>query len=230
MNIISPIDWLVYVLSRSMKQMALRNLEKLGLTGERPRDRIRPWDHQQFIMTAARVYPRTILDRERLYILLECVTAVSSLPGDVVEFGVYKGGSAFLIAEQLREMKSSKMLHLCDTFTGMPETDSKYDLHRKGDFADTSLDSVKSFLACFDNVCFHPGLFADTFSEISDKSFCFAHVDADIYSSVYQCCEFLYPRMVPGGSYCLMIMDSSHVQERRRQLTRSFPRGLRALS
>ena len=46
---------------------------------------------------------------------------------------------------------------------------------------------------------FLKGLFEKTFLEISDKKFCFAHVDADSYVSVKQCIEFLKDRMYSKG-------------------------------
>ena len=35
-------------------------------------------------------------------------------------------------------------------------------------------------------------------------SYCFVHVDADIYRSVCDCCAFFYPRLVQGG---MMLFD-----------------------
>jgi len=38
-----------------------------------------------------------------------------------------------------------------------------------------------------------------TFAEREKARIAFAHVDVDIYRSVLDCCEFIYPRLVQGG-------------------------------
>jgi len=97
-----------------------------------------------------------------------------------------------------------KSVHLFDTFSGMPAETRGIDFHKKGDFADTSLDSVKTFLNDCSSVIFHPGFFPDTAAAIKDKKFCLVYIDVDIYQSVKDCLEFFYHRMVPGG---VMLFD-----------------------
>lgn len=122
-------------------------------------------------------------------------------PGDVAEVGVYRGGSAGLLARLLPD----RTLHLFDTFVGTPAIVHELDNHHKaGDFADTSLGEVKAFLADHAHVRFHPGLFPETAQALTDYRFILVHVDCDLYRSVRACCEFFYPRMVPGG---VMVFD-----------------------
>jgi len=115
--------------------------------------------------------------------------------------GVYKGGSAGAMAWALRKMGIERTIHLCDTFEGMPKT-LDWEFHEEHDFGDTSLavvtSKLDSLVADFP-AQFHKGLFSDTLPEISDRRFCFAHIDADLYESVKQACEFVYPRMARGG-------------------------------
>ena len=54
-------------------------------------------------------------------------------------------------------------------------------------------------LSFIDRIDFHAGCFPDTATGLGDKRFAFVHVDADIYCSVHDACEFFYPRLVPGG-------------------------------
>ena len=54
-------------------------------------------------------------------------------------------------------------------------------------------------MADLSNITFLPGLFSDNFQHIEGEQFCFSHVDSDLYASVKECCEFLYPRVVRGG-------------------------------
>ena len=144
----------------------------------------------------------TLVDRNRIAFLKQFAIAVRALAGDVAEVGVYKGGTAWLIAKNLEG--TNKTLHIFDTFEGMPETHPEKDLHKKGDFADAPLDFVKRFLADRKNIMIYPGYFPDTAPPIENKEFCLVHIDVDIYQSVLDCCAFFYSRMVKCG---LMVFD-----------------------
>jgi hypothetical protein len=96
--------------------------------------------------------------------------------------------------------KGSRGLHLFDTFGGMPEVNASIDLHQRGDFNDTSADSVAKYLAVFPNVVLHPGFFPDSARDLpAETRFCFIHLDVDIYESTLSGLQFFYPRLNPGG-------------------------------
>ncbi len=144
----------------------------------------------------------SLLDPARFLALTVLIRhAAKSSPADFIELGVYKGGSAALTALVLRATELVRPLHLCDTFAGMPKT-LDWEFHKEFDFADTSLESVSTRLAKLDSgfpFHFHRGLFSQTLPALADRRFCFAHVDADLYESVLQACQFVYPRMAKGG-------------------------------
>ncbi len=98
------------------------------------------------------------------------------------------------------ELLPDRPLHLFDTFEGMPETDPDRDLHKHGDFADTSEASVRSYLSGFTNVNIVAGLIPDSLRVVSDRTFSFVHIDLDIYCAIKSACEFFYPRLVSGGT------------------------------
>ncbi len=140
------------------------------------------------------VLKNSLLTQDRLDSLETLINQVRKLPGDIAEVGVYKGGTALLLAEN-----TNKMLHLFDTFTGMPEADSTIDLHKKGDFHDTTVEQVSNLLKG-ENFKIYPGLFPQqTGSNIENLKFSFVYLDVDIYSSTKDCLEFFYPKMSPGG-------------------------------
>ncbi|MBL7190472.1 class I SAM-dependent methyltransferase [bacterium] len=121
-----------------------------------------------------------------------------SLPlgGSIAEVGVYKGGGAKLISE----FKSDLTLHLFDTFEGMPEVNSAVDLHLKGDFSDTTLESVQRYLKSYSNIHFHKGIFPNSSKDLPKNiQFCFVHLDVDIYESTLSGLNFFYPRLKEGG-------------------------------
>jgi O-methyltransferase len=139
----------------------------------------------------------------RCFMLHQFLKLTGGIEGDVAEVGVYKGRTAKVLA--LTSEKLDKNVHLFDTFSGMPETDSvKDNFYQKGSFSDTSLSGVKSFLSDCNNITIYPGFFPETSAPVRDKDFSFVHIDVDIYRSVLDCCEFFYPRMVKNG---VMIFD-----------------------
>lgn len=159
-----------------------------------------PWFEPGFLDMYAKIEHHTVVSEDRCYILDRLTRYAVHLPGDFAECGVYKGGTTFLIASVIAECGSESHLHLFDTFAGMPSIAQKpRDGHKPGDFGDTSLESVKSYLAQFPGVQFHLGTIPDTFSDILDEEFSFVHIDVDIYPTTLECCKFFYPRLVRGG-------------------------------
>jgi O-methyltransferase len=160
-----------------------------------------PWRSAAFVAEYERISPYTLVTEDRCYVLASLAAQASQLDGEAWECGVYRGGTAMLLAARLSG--SGRSLRLFDTFEGMPETDTKKDLHKAGDFSNTSLESVRSRIPG-DFVHFHKGLIPKTFSGLESARIAFAHLDVDIYSSMRACCEFIFPRLCVGG---FMIFD-----------------------
>lgn len=138
----------------------------------------------------------------RCYVLYQMAMNAKRLPGSVAEVGVYQGGSARILTEVFANV--GKTVNLFDTFEGMPSVDTNLDLHKKGDFSDTSVEKVEKQLEDFTNFRIFKGLFPNTGKPLDSEKFCMVHVDVDIYRSVRDCCEFFYPKLVSGG---VMIFD-----------------------
>jgi O-methyltransferase len=154
---------------------------------------------QRLLRDAAGV---TLLDPLRFYMLYQAALLVKHLPGDALEIGVYRGGTARLLGHVLAG--AGKTLHLFDTFAGMPAVDPRKDTVKEGLFSDSSLELVKANLAGIPGVVYHPGLFPDTAGPVEDSRFCLAHVDVDIHRSIADACAFVYPRLERGG---VMVFD-----------------------
>jgi O-methyltransferase len=153
---------------------------------------------EEYRRVRGRVRDYTLLSDERLQVLFQIARATGHLPGDAAEVGVYRGGTAFLLASLFSKQKRD--LHLFDTFCGIPPLADSIDLHREGDFSDTCFSDVKEFLGEFDNIRFHLGVFPDSLTpDATSARYCFVHVDADIYRSVLDSCAFFYPRLANGG-------------------------------
>ena len=160
-----------------------------------------PWRSTAFRAEYETISPYTLVSEDRCFVLESLVTQALRLDGEIWECGVYKGGTAMLLAK--RVAGTARILRLFDTFEGMPETDSARDLHKAGDFSDTSLDAVRSRVQG-DFVQFHKGIIPTTFPGLESARIAFAHVDVDIYGAVLACCEFIFPRLYVGG---FMVFD-----------------------
>ena len=145
----------------------------------------------------------TLLTKDRKEKLSIYIQLANSLEGDFAEVGVYKGGSAEIIAKNKNENKN---LYLFDTFEGMPEVNVNVDnFHKKNDFNDTSYSNICLGLSHYKNVFIYKGIFPDEHSDkIKDKKFSLVHIDVDIYKSYIDCLNFFYPKMTDGG---IIILD-----------------------
>lgn len=171
--------------------------QRLVLYSKRLSPRLRWQDVGDFEALWAIARTRSLADEARAQTLYQLARHASRMDGAMAEIGVYRGGTAKLLAAIADG--ASRELHLFDTFEGMPETDLARDLHAAGDFADTSLESVQSFLAPHRSPRFHRGEFPRTAGPVESLQFSFVHVDVDIAPAVEACCEFFYPRLVRGG-------------------------------
>jgi O-methyltransferase len=123
----------------------------------------------------------------------------SCLQGNFAECGVYKGGTALLLARILKD--TDKMLYLFDSFKGLPKGSQERDQwFTEGQFAATSAESVEELLREFQSrIDIRCGWIPQTFSGLDNNSYAFAHIDVDLYQSALDCCGYFYPRLVPGG-------------------------------
>ncbi len=137
-----------------------------------------------------------LLADNEAYQLFATVKAVAKIQGDIAEVGVFKGGSAKLICEA----KGNKRLHLFDTFEGIPKVET-IDIPKfhKGQYS-SSLEDVKNYLKCYDNVLFYRGIFPDNIQPVEDVEFSFVHLDVDTYRSTLKCLEYFYTRINAGGA------------------------------
>lgn len=160
------------------------------------------WDEKYFNDLMKQIEQHTLVDKVRCFMIYQLAKQASMLQGDVAEVGVYKGGTARLLSKAVETRE--KTLHLFDTFSGMPSTNIDKDLHKEGDFDDTTIGMVKAYLGDCKNIRFYQGVFPSTAEDVKNITFCLVHIDVDIYRSVIDCCIFFYIRMQKGG---IMIFD-----------------------
>jgi predicted O-methyltransferase YrrM len=184
---------------------------------------------------------RSVLAHTRLVNLYLLVTQfLDKLASrDIIEFGVYRGGSALFMARIMKELYPGAKFYALDTFKGMPATERGVDAHGPGDFGEADLDGFRAQIDKFglgDIIEIHAGLFQETFPAIAARNVTFglAHLDADIYSALKYAQDAVWPHMATGGyvvyddattSSCLGATQAVEelIQERRIHCEQVFP-------
>lgn len=142
------------------------------------------------------------LNRMNLFLLMRFYLPRLA-PGNIIEFGTYRGGNALFMAAVVRALGRDTRIFALDTFAGMPDTDKAVDAHSRGDFGDVNLDELEAIRqrAGLDNLQFVKGLFEDTAPALLEQAgpIALAHIDCDIYSAVRFSYECVKPHMVPMG-------------------------------
>lgn len=136
---------------------------------------------------------------DRMQILGQLCESAMHVPGNVAEYGVFMGHSALVMAELIARSGAPRRLFLFDSFRGMPPTTAGLDSFREGDFAETSLDRVRALFAGRDYVTLVPGFFSDTLPQTETGPLAFCHIDCDLYLSVRESIEYVYPRLSTGA-------------------------------
>jgi O-methyltransferase len=127
------------------------------------------------------------------------------ISGDVVECGVYKGGTAAILARSATRSPLPRTVWLFDTFQGMPPATTA-----DGPEAPSWVGSLSSSPARvqrllrrtgadLSRVRIIPGLFQDTFPSLRIPQIALLNIDADWYESIKLCLETFYNAVVPRG-------------------------------
>jgi len=181
------------------------------------------------IITA--VEPYTMTSYERIYALIQAAEYIvkNNIPGDIVECGVWKGGSIMAMAKTLANLgNSDRNLYLFDTFEGMPRpgdadisfngTDAVqiFDRERIGDdssaWCKASLAEVQEavFSTGYDKTKIHfvKGKVENTIPASAPEVIALLRLDTDWYESTMHELIHLFPRLSRGG--VIIIDDYGH--------------------
>jgi predicted O-methyltransferase YrrM len=136
--------------------------------------------------------PFSFLSAEEIYIL--CEKARATPPGCFVEVGVFKGGSAYHLADVAHAQ--GRELWLYDTFAGMASCDSaKGDTIPKG-YHVADYHEVRAALGAYPHII--QAVFPHT-DRLPPAPVAFAHIDCDQYHDIVASCRALEPLMASGG-------------------------------
>lgn len=160
-----------------------------------------PWlGHPDFQAVYEGAERHTVVSPDRCYMLISFARYASHLAGDFAECGVYRGGTALLLARVLQN-RANKRLYLFDSFKGLPKMDQERDpWFSEGQYCAESIEAVEDLLRDFQRMIdIRCGWIPETFRGLENNRYAFAHLDVDLYQSTLDCCNYFYPRLVPGG-------------------------------
>lgn len=153
------------------------------------------------------VRPHTLLSNLNLFFLQELAQRVErmGIPGDFVECGVYRGGSAGVLAYEAMRSKVGRRLWLYDAFAGMPaasELDDEYSSSIEGQFVGSEAQTrriMQRLNIPQERFKIVVGWFEDTLPQAEKPPIALLHVDCDFYDPVKLSLQTFYNCVEPGG-------------------------------
>ena len=173
----------------------------------------------------------TLTSKERMYALFKAVeyTVNAKIEGDFVECGVWKGGSAMVIAYTLLKMKEThRKIYLYDTFEGMSKPSNedvrlydrepaitKWEKEKRDGYNEWTfapLNDVKKNLASSGypekNLVFVKGKVEESIPKNTPSRIALLRLDTDWYESTHHELVHLFPLSTKHGT--LIIDDYGH--------------------
>jgi predicted O-methyltransferase YrrM len=154
------------------------------------------------------------------------------IPGDISEFGVYKGGASIVMASVLfyLDPHTTRKCHLFDSFEGHPNyrnsAKEDFDLLGYSGKIIAPIEGVIHALKDFDlysryqnqQIIFHKGWFKDTAPHLR-RDLALIRADGDAYTSTMDILNNAYQHLSVGG---IVIMDDYNTYESCRNAVRDF--------
>ncbi len=132
-----------------------------------------------------------------------------SIPGDLIETGVWRGGATILMRGVLKAYGiTDRQVWVADSFEGLPVPDTKhYPLDQfwvknTGKLAVTQQEVSRNFALyglLDDQVRFLPGWFKETLPDAPIERLAVLRLDGDLYQSTLDALTHLYPKLSLGG-------------------------------
>lgn len=157
-----------------------------------------PWvNDADFQAIHEKIKSYTLVDIYRCYELFSLARQMVSIEGDIVEVGVWRGGTAALLSSASK----GKLIHLFDTFKGVVKADANVDtLYVGGEHADTSKHFVAQLFKQLDLPCrLHEGIFPEDTMAALPAKIAVAHIDVDTYASAKDAFDAIWPHVSCAG-------------------------------
>jgi O-methyltransferase len=126
------------------------------------------------------------------------------LSGDILEVGVWRGGTGVLMAKAAELFSPNARVFLADTFKGVVKAGAMDTAYKGGEHADTSLDIVQTLVRALgvSNVQLLVGIYPEDvdLNIMKDLPIKLCHIDVDTYESAKDIFDEVWPRLVRGGT------------------------------
>jgi O-methyltransferase len=135
---------------------------------------------------------------------LERVLA-QNIPGDIVELGCYEGTTSLFLQRLLREQNATKILHVYDSFEGLPpktgqDTSGAGEQFKAGELNASKQRLIREFKhAGLIPPVIHKGWFSNLSASDMPEKIAFAFLDGDFYSSIIDSLRVVWPHMTSGA-------------------------------
>lgn len=162
-----------------------------------------PWKQHKHRQLYQAIEQNTLVDRTRCYELYMSVQqSAKCAEGDLLEVGVWRGGTGALIASAAADAGLSATVYLADTFEGCVKITDKDPIYQGGEHSDTSEETVRQLISemGLKNVEIIRGIYPDDCKErLCNVKLRFVHIDVDVYQSAKDIFEDIWPKLVQGG-------------------------------
>ena len=229
-----------------MKKIVKKIFNKIGYNISKIKKDEYPIDiSKETLKIYKEVEPYTATSLERVNALLQSVVYITenNIDGEIVECGVWKGGSCMAVAIKLMQLEEKKReIWLYDTFEGMTEPtndDVEIETGKKGKelleginkntdkynmwaYAPKELviKNMKKTQYPTDNIKYITGKVEKTLKERKPNKIALLRLDTDWYESTKAELEELYPHVVKDG--IVIIDDYGHFEGAKRAVDEYF--------
>jgi O-methyltransferase len=160
-----------------------------------------PWlNDKRFMALYKAIQPHTLVDLYRCFELWSLAAQCARMDGDILEVGVWRGGTGAVLAEAVRDVPGMRV-YLADTFEGVVKAGAHDTRYEGGEHADTSLALVHKLMASrgLDNVTLLQGIFPEATGSQGPARIALLHCDVDVYESTRDIVAWALPRMAAGA-------------------------------
>jgi O-methyltransferase len=138
-----------------------------------------------------------------------------NIPGDLIETGVWRGGSCILMRALLKiHNEAGRKVFVADSFEGLPKPNPDQYPSDEGDphhlysgYLGVSKEQVaenfRKYGLLDDRVVFLKGWFKDTLPTAPIQKLAMMRLDGDMYESTMDALKALYDKLSPGG-FCII--------------------------
>ncbi len=159
-----------------------------------------PWlNDDAFLEIYEQIKSHTLVDIYRCYELWSLGQQTRTVLGDILEVGVWRGGTGVLLARAVES--SGKRIYLADTFAGVVKAGIHDTAYKGGEHSDTSKNIVANLISNTNvpNTELLVGIFPDDTGDSVKGSLALLHIDVDVYESATSVLHWATPRLSDGA-------------------------------